>query len=248
MSSSEKFLREFHTVHPGGTSRAFARTGSYARLAARVRPDARVLDLACGDGALLAELGPNAIGIDLTAAELRAVRGERDRIARARAQALPFAAHSFDAVTCHLAFMLFDDLPAVVRELARVLAPGGDFLALLGGGPTATGDDAFHRFLALLPPRAAPRLGDSRAKSEAGWRELFAGWRVAPFERWELDLSGTFEQVWSLLGASYEVPPERESALRAGLRTATKEWGERIPCAAVTYLARATAIQTPSEI
>jgi len=239
MTASENFLREFHTAHPGVTARAFARAGSYARMAARVRRDARVLDLACGDGALLAELGTRATGIDLTLAELR-VRSGDARVACARAQALPFAARSFDAVTCHLAFMLFDDIEAVIRELARVLVAGGEFFALLGGGPTAHGDDAYHRFLALLPPRAAPRLGDPRAKSEAGWRELFQRWNVAPFERWELDLSGTFDQVWAFLGASYEVDPERADPIRTALRTATREWGARIPCTAVGYFARAT--------
>src|SRR3569623_184999 len=201
MTSSENFLREFHTANPGATARARGRAGSYARMAARARRDARVLDLACGDGALLAERGPRAIGIDLTLAELHAAQG-RHACACARAQALPFAAGSFDTVTCHFAFMQFDDLPAVVGELARVLVPGGAFLALLGGGPPATGDAAFHRFLALLPPRAAPRLGAPRAKTEAGWRALITGWRVAPIARWELDLSGTYDEEWSFLGAS----------------------------------------------
>lgn len=245
MTSSEKFLREFHSAHAGATSRAFERAGSYARLAAQVPAHARVLDLACGDGALLAHLGPNAIGVDLTVAELRAAQGRHARagaLACARAQALPFAAHRFDVVTCHLAFMLFDDLPAVVAELERVLVPGGDFFAVLGGGPTADGDDAFHRFLALLGPRTTPRLGDPRAKSEAGWRELMPRWQVAPFERWTLDLSGSFEAVWAALGASYEVASETAPALEAAFRAATREWGESIPCTAVAYLARATVI------
>jgi hypothetical protein len=127
-----------------------------------------------------------------------------------------------------------------VSELERVLVPGGELLALLGGGPTADGDDAFHRFLALLGPRTAPRLGDPRAKSEAGWHELMPSWRVAPFERWTLDLSGSFDDVWAALGASYEVAPESATALEAGLRAATREWGNSIPCKAVAYLARAT--------
>ena len=252
MTSSEKFLREFHTADAGVTSRAFGRAGSYARLATRVAANARVLDLACGDGALLRELGAKAIGIDLTLAELRAAQARHgcagalageSRMACARAQALPFAAHSFDAITCHLAFMLFDDLPAVVRELERVLVPGGAFLALLGGGPKAEGDDAFHRFLDLLGPRSAPRFGDPRAKSEVGWREVMPRWTVAPFERWELDVSGSFDQVWALLGASYEVHPERASALREALRAATLEWGDAVPCTAVGYLGQASVIQ-----
>lgn len=258
MTASEKFLREFHTAHPGVTSRAFGRAGSYARFAARVPAGARVLDLACGDGELLARLDENAVGIDLTVAELSEAQARLARaaplasetrephLACARAACLPFAASSFDVVTCHLAFMLFEDLPAVVRELERVLVPGGGFLALLGGGPTADGDDAFHRFLDLLArsgPRSAPRLGDPRAKSEAGWRELMPRWRIEPFERWELDLAGTFDEVWAFLGASYEVDPERVSALRSSLSVATAEWGERIPCTAVVYFAQASVIQ-----
>jgi SAM-dependent methyltransferase len=149
--------------------------------------------------------------------------------------------HAFDVVTCHLAFMLFDELATVVRELERVLVPGGEFVALLGGGPTAEGDDAFHRFLRLLPPRTAPRLGDPRARHEAGWRELMPRWNVRPFERWTLDLGGTFDQVWAFLGASYEVAPAHAVELRDALRTATAEWGDAIPCTVVAYLARATS-------
>ncbi len=233
--ATELFLRAFHARNPGVTARAFARGGSYARLAERLRQRARVLELACADGALLAHLGARAVGIDLSADELAGTT----RTAVARAQALPFAAASFDAVACHLAFMLFDDVPAVVRELERVLVPGGEFLAVLGGGPTAEGHDAFHRFLAILDrtPIAAPRLGDRRARSEGGWRELMPHWRIDPFERWQLDLGGTFDEVWSFLGSSYELDPASAEAVRAEL-LATCGQG-RIACAAVVYLARA---------
>src|SRR5262249_11885453 len=139
-------------ARPGITSRALARAGSYERLAARV-PAGRVLDLACGDGTLLELLAPAAVGIDVSRGELDRARDTsaiRERIVQARAQALPFADRTFDGATCHLAFMLFDDLELVVAELARVLKPGAPFIALLGGGPTADGDDAFHRFARLL--------------------------------------------------------------------------------------------------
>jgi SAM-dependent methyltransferase len=239
MSESEDFLQAFHAARPGITARAFARGGSYERLAALVANAARVLDLACGDGALLAHMSAHAIGVDLSRAELSRVR---HAAAVSRAQALPFAANTFDAVTCHLAFMLFDDLPAVVRELERVLVPGGHFIALLGGGPTAEGDDAFHRFLKILGPRTSPRFGDPRAKSEAGWGELMPRWTVHPFERWTLDLSGSFDQVWQFLGASYEVTRDREAVVRQQLRAACSDYGDHIPCTAVAYLARANPV------
>jgi SAM-dependent methyltransferase len=226
-------LRRFHAVHAGATSHALVRTGIYARFAHRIPLDARVLDLACGDGPLLAHLPPTAIGLDVSREELGSLR----RVVQGRAQALPFVDAAFDIVTCHLAFMLFDDIERVVAELARVLAPGGRFIALLGGGPTADGDDAFHRFLGLLAPHAAaaPRFGDPRAKSEAGWRELFTHWGSVTFERWELDASGTLDEVWAFLGASYQLPATAAPAIRAQLAEAFP--GPQVPCRIVTWYA-----------
>lgn len=233
MTERESFLRAFHDAEPGITSRALARTGVYERFAARV-PPGRVLDLACGDGTLVRLLGSRALGIDLSGAELSRAGS---RVVRGRAQELPFADGSFDAVTCQLAFMLFDDVARVVDELARVLRPGGRFLALLGGGPTADGDDAFHRFLAVMP-RAGQRFGEPRASSEHGWRELFAGWRDIELERWPLDGGGTFDEVWRFLGASYQLPAAERARVRAALRAACP--GEHVPCTVVTYFASVT--------
>ena len=154
---------------------------------------------------------------------------------QALAQALPFADATFDAVACHLAFMLFDDLDAVVDELTRVTKPAGTFIALLGGGPTADGDDAFHAFATMLS--AGRGFGDRRAKSEEGWRSLFLprGWRDVTFERWEVDVSGTFDEVWAFLGASYSLVDE--AGARAALRAQFP--GERVPCRMACYVGSA---------
>lgn len=206
-TARETFLRDFHAARPGITSRAFARSGSYERFAAQI-PRGRILDLACGDGHLTRLLG--AIGVDISP--------EPGPHVRARAQALPFADATFDAVACHLAFMLFDDLDAVVGEIARVLRPGGSFHALLGGGPVADGDDAFASFAAQLPKGRG--FGDRRASTEDGWRALFGGWSAPSFERWELDLSGAFDDVWMFLGASYQLASADHDRVRAAVRAA----------------------------
>jgi SAM-dependent methyltransferase len=241
MTERERFLRAFHDAQPGITSRALARSGVYEKFAARV-PPGRVLDLACGDGALAGLLGGACIGVDVSATELDAARrrardtGAACAFVRARAQELPFADASFDAVTCQLAFMLFEEIEQVVAELARVLKPGAPFFALLGGGPSAEGADAFHRFAQLLPRGSG--FGDRRASSEAGWRQLFAGWHDVTFERWALDLSGRFDDVWRFLGASYQLSAREHDRVRETLRAAFT--GEHVPCTVVTFFARVT--------
>jgi SAM-dependent methyltransferase len=240
VTKSEAFLLAFHARCTGITARAFGRGGSYERLAARAH-GRRVLDLACGDGHLLQFLGKHAVGVDRSPNEVARCNG---RAVVARAQALPFAGSSFDVVTCHLAFMLFEDLPHVVGELARVIAPGGSFYALLGGGPTAEGDDAFHAFARMLP--AGRRFGDPRASSEDGWRELFDSrlWSPPTFERWELDLSGTFDEVWRFLASSYQLSAhaDAERAIEVSIeRSLRARWpGDHVPCRVATYLAQVT--------
>jgi SAM-dependent methyltransferase len=164
-------------------------------------------------------------------------RAHPERVSRCVADlwSLPFADASFDVVVCHLAFMLFDDIESVVRELTRVVRPGGKFVAVLGGGPTADGHDAFHAFARLLPPGIS--FGDRRASSETGWRQLFGDrWRgPIEFERHLIDMSGTFDEVWRFLAASYQAPRrDVGDELRAQFP------GERVPLAVVTYLATIT--------
>jgi SAM-dependent methyltransferase len=261
----EAFLRRFHAARPGCTSEALARGGTYHRLAALVPAGARVLDLGAGDGylcELLAARGARAVGVDFSHDELArfgarvrrlgeagpaggALAGGALAAVAARAQELPFAAGAFDACVSHLAFMLMADAPAVVRELARVLVPGGRFAALLGGGPVADAPagDAFHRFLAIARTRLnAFALGDPRARSERGFRELFAGWDSVGFERWEVDLGGSFDEVWSFLGASYQLLPEDADAVRAELAASLAALAGaegRVPCRMVAWLGTA---------
>ena len=93
----------------------------------------RVVDVACGTGVLAraasARLGPagSVTGIDPNAGMLAvASRMSPDIAWRAgRAEALPLDDASFDAVLCQFGLMFFDDRVAGLREMARVLRPGG---------------------------------------------------------------------------------------------------------------------------
>lgn len=96
-----------------------------------------VLDVATGTGRLpLALLEQpvfqgRIVALDLSrkmlaiAAEKLALHGDRVALLHQRAESLPFPDDTFDAVCCLEALEFMMDPPAVLRELARVLRPGG---------------------------------------------------------------------------------------------------------------------------
>jgi len=96
----------------------------------RVGEGDRVLDLACGTGDL-AELsvarGARVIGVDFAFEMLCAARrrGIETALLQADGEALPLPDAWATVVTCGFALRNFVSLPAVFRELARVLEPGG---------------------------------------------------------------------------------------------------------------------------
>jgi malonyl-CoA O-methyltransferase len=89
----------------------------------------RVLDLACGSGRylrVLAELGASkAIGCDASPEMLRRTRDSGRPVVQGDLRRLPFVDAAFDVVVCGLAVGDVADLPTVVAEMARVLAPAG---------------------------------------------------------------------------------------------------------------------------
>lgn len=95
---------------------------------------ARVLDAGCGDGALVcasASRGADATGVDpdpamLAAASSRATRaGVRATFLEGRVERLPFPDASFDVVASITVLCFVPDAALAVREMARVLRPGG---------------------------------------------------------------------------------------------------------------------------
>jgi ubiquinone/menaquinone biosynthesis C-methylase UbiE len=101
--------------------------------AAQIEPGQRVLDVACGTGALtrvVAErVGPNGsvVGLDLNEGMLAVAKQKAPDIEwkHAHAEALPFDDNSFDAVVSQFGFMFFQDQSAAVQEMARVLRAKG---------------------------------------------------------------------------------------------------------------------------
>ncbi len=95
-----------------------------------------VLDVGCGEGQVArraAALGATVVGVDPTAGQLVTAveRGGGVAYARAGAEALPFAAGSFDGVVVCLTLEHLEPFEPAVHEVARVLAPGGVFCLFL---------------------------------------------------------------------------------------------------------------------
>jgi len=152
----------------------------------------RVLDVGCGTGRLtvaLARAGAQVTGMDTNAARLTAA-GRRAEEAGVRLtlveadmeEPLPFADGSFDAVTSRLSLMIPLDAVPTLRELGRVLGPGGRIAtAVWAALPDNPWFDA---------PREAVRavLGDERASFAGAFgrlgdpREAEDAHRAAGFE------------------------------------------------------------------
>ncbi|MGD6747011.1 class I SAM-dependent methyltransferase [Streptomyces sp. BH106] len=180
MSDDATRVQEFFAARAADWDTRFPDDGpAYASAVAALglRPAARVLDAGCGTGRALAPLraavGPSGVvlGADLTAAMLeRAVRAGRDtegRLLLTDVARLPLRAGVLDAV---FGAGLISHLPQPsenLRELARVVRPGG-LLALFH--PIGRAALAARHGRALTPDdlRAEPNLRPLLAA--AGWR------------------------------------------------------------------------------
>ncbi|MCZ4316776.1 class I SAM-dependent methyltransferase [Comamonadaceae bacterium G21597-S1] len=100
---------------------------------AHIAPGQKVLDVACGTGALTVEVarrvgsGGAAHGLDASPQMLAVARRKHAAIDwhDGRAESLPFDDAHFDAVVSQFGLMFFDDRVAALREMLRVLRPGG---------------------------------------------------------------------------------------------------------------------------
>jgi ubiquinone/menaquinone biosynthesis C-methylase UbiE len=164
------------------------------------KPDWRVLDIATGGGHTALAFAPRVreiVATDLTqemldAAE-RFIRGKGVRnvsFAEADACDLPFEAAEFDLVTCRVAPHHFPDGAKFVREMARVLKPGGAAAMIDNVVPEdrATGDyiNSFEKFRDPSHVRALTASEWLRFFADAGFAvetaEIFR--KARDFEAW----------------------------------------------------------------
>jgi demethylmenaquinone methyltransferase/2-methoxy-6-polyprenyl-1,4-benzoquinol methylase len=135
----------------------------WRRMAAQavVRPGDRVLDAACGTGDLaLADVRAGAgrvTGLDFSAPMLARARRKSDAVEWLQGDmlALPFADGTFDAATVGFGVRNVADLELGLRELRRVLRPGGRLAILEITQPRGP----LRPFFALWFDRVVPLLG-----------------------------------------------------------------------------------------
>ena len=159
-SVAEWYDAEFATTELGESAR---------RIALRLLGDGpgRLLDVGCGGGAhavVFGEHGWTVTGVDVSTAQLDLARERGVEVVHADAAALPFDNESFDAAISIFTHTDVDDFAAVVREVARVLRPGGRFV-YLGIHPCFVGPHAFVHDREV--PELHPGYRDTSYRTEA---------------------------------------------------------------------------------
>jgi demethylmenaquinone methyltransferase/2-methoxy-6-polyprenyl-1,4-benzoquinol methylase len=148
------------------------------------RPEHTVLDVACGTGAVALELarryGCRVVAVDQSPEMLAIARarvGDGIELREARAEDLPFEDASFDGLTFTYLLRYVDDAAATMRELARVVRPGGTIAMLEFFKP--------RNLLARVSWEAYVRVGLPLAGRliSPGWKEVgtFLGPSICEF-------------------------------------------------------------------
>ncbi len=145
----------------------------HALSVAQLRAGQTVLDLGCGTGAVTVraarhvEPGGRVVGVDPSTDMLRlGERCARDAgvgnidFREGRAEAIPAEDSEFDALIASLSMMYAIDREMASQECARVLRPGGRFVAVVWGGPDICDLVRFQQTVGrFAPPPPMPGVG-----------------------------------------------------------------------------------------
>jgi demethylmenaquinone methyltransferase / 2-methoxy-6-polyprenyl-1,4-benzoquinol methylase len=146
-------------------------------------PESRVVDVATGTGlvarALVSRYGCRVVGVDQSAGMLAEARRHADgrlELVEASAESLPFEDGTFDALTFTYLLRYVADPAATLRELARVVRPGGVVAGLEFGVPRGVWRPLWELYVRAGLPAAGAAIG-------RGWREAgsFLGGSIRNF-------------------------------------------------------------------
>lgn len=134
-------------------------------------PTARVLDVAAGTGLITRAAGGagrHVVSLDVSAEMLGVAKRRGATAVLGTAERLPFPDASFDAVTFGYLLRYVSDPPGAMRELARVLRPGGALGMVEFGRPGGAWRPLWWLYTRVALPAAGGLAG-------RGW------WRVGRF-------------------------------------------------------------------
>jgi demethylmenaquinone methyltransferase/2-methoxy-6-polyprenyl-1,4-benzoquinol methylase len=144
-------------------------------------PGSRVLDVACGTGLitrLLQRRGCAVVSLDLTLAMLTRAGQRGASCINAGAEALPFADDCFDGLSFGYLLRYLDDPAATMKELVRVVRPGGPVGMVEFGMPRGVWKPMWRVYTRFILPAAGRVAGQ-------GWPEVgsFLGPSIESFYR-----------------------------------------------------------------
>lgn len=179
-----------------------------------VRPDMRVLDVACGPGFVAMAFAPkcrSVVGIDATDRLVARARAEAARRAitnvtftLGNVERMPFGRDEFDIATCRFAFHHFAHPRQVLAEMARVLKPGGRMVIVdMTTSEDPAKSDYHNRLERLCDPSHA------RALPLSEWEQMIAEAGLGVARRGGRETSYDLES-WMAHGGP---PPERRARI-----------------------------------
>jgi SAM-dependent methyltransferase len=204
---------------------------------AELRSGEDVFDLGTGTGAVAAKaasaVAPDGkvVGVDLSP-EMLALAAQRARRAgvdyrlkEGRAEAIPASDGEFEVVLAGLSLMYAIDRAAAASEIARVLRPGGRFVASVWAGPEVCDIVRFQQTAgSFAPTPPVPGVGPGALADTGPFLERLAACGI--HARTESEMLGfdfpNFALAWDVLAGvtAAQLPPERQEEAQSAVRAA----------------------------
>jgi SAM-dependent methyltransferase len=211
---------------------------------AGLQPGEQVLDLGTGTGAVAIRaaslVGPagHVTGVDISGEMLAAARERVVAFAlgnvsfhQGRAEAIPGDSSCCDVLLASLSLMYVIDRAAAAREIARVLRPGGRFVAAVWAGPADCDIVRFQQTAgSFAPPSLVPHVGPGALADPGPFLTQLA--EVGVQARIETEVLGfdfdDFESAWAILAGvtTAALAPERREEAKAAVRDLMWPGGE----------------------